>query len=155
MRLAAALSVVCLALGAEVFAQGQLEPGNAVPPEPVVLADELEPWVSSEYWAAALCRETLGQLINEHQAFASASGLANAQKLMDLLSGLIDQARTELFAKGLNFEQSLQIDSYFYLTTQPKTARFVATKDAAALAIDLRGCPAAAGALQTRLAEAG
>ena len=85
MRLAAALSVVCLALGAEVFAQGQLESGNAVPPEPVVLADELEPWVSSEYWAAALCRETLGQLINEHRAFANPTGLANAQKLMDLL----------------------------------------------------------------------
>ncbi len=40
------------------------------PGEDVVVLDEsLEPWVTSAYWAAALCYQTIGQLINEHAVF--------------------------------------------------------------------------------------
>ena len=63
--------------------------------------------------------------------------------------------RTEMFAKGLSFEQSQAIDGYFYEFTQPKTARYAATRQADALAIDLRKCPAAVQGLQLQLGEAG
>ena len=114
----------------------------------VVLDDALEPWVSSAYRAAGLCYATMVQLINEHAVFTDANRLANAEKLKDALAAKIDAARTELFAKGLTFEQSQAIDGYFYELTQPKTARYVATRQADALAIDLRTCPAAVQRLQ-------
>lgn len=140
-------------LGWSEGAMAQAATESGTDSSPAVLDDSLESWVNSQYRAAALCRETLYQMINEHHAFTSPKGLENAQKLTDLLSGLIDTARTELFAKGLTFEQSQQIDSYFYAATQPKTAQFVASKDPSLLAIDIRTCPAAAGKLQQWLAE--
>ncbi len=120
----------------------------------MVLDDSLEPWVTSAHWAAGLCYETIGQLINEHAVFTDPNRLANAQKLRDALGELIDTNRTEMFAKGLSFEQSQAIDSYFYQFTQPKTARYVATQQAAELAIDLRKCPLAVQGLQLQLKEA-
>ncbi len=123
--------------------------------EVVVLGESLEPWVTSAHWAAALCYETIGQLINEHAVFTDPTRLANAQKLRDALGELIDANRNEMFAKGLSFEQSQAIDSYFYQSTQPKTARYVATQQAAELAIDLRKCPAAVQGLQLQLKEGG
>jgi hypothetical protein len=114
----------------------------------VVLDDTLDPWVSSAYRAAGLCYATMVQLINEHAVFTDANRLANAQKLKDALEAEIARVRTEMFAKGLTFEQSQVIDSYFYQLTQPKTARYVETKQAGALAIDLRTCPAAVQRLQ-------
>jgi len=129
---------------------------SSSPPEDVVVLDEtLEPWVTSAHWAAALCYETIGQLINEHAVFTDPNRLANAQKLRDALGALIDANRTEMFAKGLSFEQSQAIDGYFYQFTQPRTARYVATRQADALAIDLRKCPAAVQGLQLQLGEAG
>lgn len=127
---------------------------SSSPAEDVLVLDEtLEPWVSSAHWAAALCYETIGQLINEHAVFTDPNRLANAQKLRDALGELIDANRTEMFAKGLSFEQSQAIDSYFYQFTQPKTARYVATQQAPELAIDLRKCPAAVQGLQLQLKE--
>lgn len=155
MKTAVAL-FLCAGLGVAgcsglAMAQAAADSGNES--APVVLDQDLERWVSSQYWSAALCRETLYQMINEHHAFTSPKGLDNAQKLTDLLSGLIDTARNELFAKGMTFEQSQQIDSYFYAATQPKTAEFVETKNPNALAIDIRTCPAAAAGLQRWLAD--
>ncbi len=125
------------------------------PTEEVVVLDEtLEPWVTSAHWAAALCYETIGQLINEH-VFTDPNRKSNAQKLRDALGELIDANRNEMFAKGLSFEQSQAIDMYFYRFTQPRTARYVATQQAAELAIDLRNCPAAVQRLQLQLKEAG
>jgi len=146
-----AIVVFACGPGHSAFAQEAAESTNVR--EPAVLSTELERWVNSQYRSGALCRETLYQLINEHHAFTSLKALENAQKLTDLLSGLIDSARNELFAKGLTFEQSQQIDSYFYAATQPKTAEFVTSKDPSVLAIDIRTCPAAAGRLQQWLAE--
>lgn len=155
MALAWGLSSIIFAFAAgwSGSAAAQAESGSETGRAPPVLASELEPWVSSQYWSAALCRETLSQMINEHHAFSSPKGLENAQKLTDLLSDLIGQARTELFADGLTFEQSLDIDGYFYAATQQKTAEFVETRNPAALAIDIRTCPAAATRLQQWLTE--
>lgn len=120
----------------------------------VVLDDSLEKWVDSSYWAGALCYETVGQLINEHAVFTDPNRLANAQNLHDVLGELLGARRGDMFAKGLTFEQSLAIDSYFYGFTQPKTARYVLTKQASDLAIDLRRCPAAVQALQLQVNDA-
>lgn len=129
---------------------------SSPPAEDVVVLDEaLEPWVTSAYWAAALCYETIGQLINEHAVLTDPNRQANAQKLRDALGKAIDASRNEKFAKGLSFEQSLAIDSYFYRFTRPKTARYAATKQAGDLAIDLRRCPAAAQALQLEVSQTG
>ncbi len=148
----ATLALILITPGSNLLAQ------EATPSSPtediVVLDDSLEPWVTSAYWAAGLCYETIGQLINEHAVFTDTNRLANAQKLRDALGELIDTNRTEMFAKGLGFEQSQAIDSYFYQFTQPKTARYVATQQAAELAIDLRKCPAAVHGLQLQLREA-
>lgn len=135
-----------LASPAAALAQAAIvtEPEEAA----VVLDDSLDPWVSSAYRAAGLCYATMVQLINEHAVFTDPNRLANAQKLKDALAAAIDEARTEMFAKGLTFEQSQAIDGYFYQLSQPKTARYAETKQAGALAIDLRTCPAAVQRLQ-------
>ena len=57
-----------------------------------------------------------------------------------------------MFAKGPSFEGSQAIDSY-YQFTQPKTACYVATQQAAELANDLRKCAAAVQGLQLQLKE--
>jgi hypothetical protein len=125
---------------------------SSSPTEDVVVLDKtLEPWVTSAHRAAALCYETIGQLIDEHAVFADPNRLANAQKLRDALGELIDANRNGMFAKGLSFEQSQAIDRYFYQFTQPKTARYVATQQAGELAIDLRKCPSAVHGLQLQL----
>lgn len=139
-RLAAG-AVLMLLAGPAALAQDMTDPPPAG--DVVVLDPALERWVSSAYWDAALCYETVGQLINEHSVFTDANRLANAQAMRDALGAAIDAARNEMFAKGLTFEQSQEIDSYFYRATQPKTARYVATRQANALAIDLRLCPPA------------
>ena len=147
------LAIVVFAFGPGNMAVSQEAADSTDATEPVVLNSELERWVNTQYWSAALCRETLYQMINEHKAFTSPKGLENARNLTTLLTDLIDAARTELYAKGMTFEQSYQIDSYFYAATQPKTARFAETKDPSALAIDIRTCPAAAARLKQWLAE--
>lgn len=153
VRLAAgaALMLVVQMPSPTLFAQDSAAPSTSE--EVTVLDDALERWVTSAYRAAALCYETIGQLINEHAVFTDPNRLANAQKLRDALGGLIDASRNEMFARGLSFEQSQAIDSYFYQFTQPKTARYVATQQADALAIDLRSCPAAVQRLQLQLKE--
>ena len=155
VRLAAgaAVAVVLTLSASTALAQDAM---STSPTEQVVVLDEtLEPWVTSAHWAAALCYETIGQLINEHDVFTDPNRKSNAQKLRDALGELIDANRNEMFAKGLSFEQSQAIDMYFYRFTQPRTARYVATKQVAELAIDLRKCPAAVQGLQLQLKEAG
>lgn len=146
----------CVALGlflppTAVLAQDAMSSAPAA--DVVVLDEALEPWVTSAHRAAALCYETIGQLINEHAVLTDPKRLANAQKLRDALGALLDANRTELFAKGLAFEQSQAIDSYFYRFTQPRTASYAATKQPGELAIDLRTCPSAAQGLELQLKQ--
>lgn len=155
MRSLVRFATLALALTVPVSGVSAQEAMSPPPTEEVVVLDDaLEPWVTSAHRAAALCYETTGQLINEHAVFTDPKRLANAQKLRDALGELIDANRTEMLAKGLSFEQSQAIDSYFYRFTQPRTARYVATRQAADLAIDLRTCPAAVQGLQLQLKQA-
>jgi hypothetical protein len=143
------LAVMMLPFGAA--AQDAASP--AADSVPVVLADHLERWVDGPYRAAALCRQTILLLLDTHRAIEAPERQANARALADALGATLDEAMVENYAKGLTFEDGMAIDSYIFATAEPATARFVATRNASELAIDLRTCPSALAALQKRLAD--
>lgn len=150
MRALAFLGLVVLALPFGAMAQDMQSPGPDT--APVVLADHLERWVDGPYRAAGLCRQTILLLLDTHKAIEGPERQANARALADALGAALDAAMVENYAKGLTFEDAMAIDSYFFATAEPATARFVATRNAGALAIDLRTCPSAVAALHKRLA---
>lgn len=151
MRALAFLGLVALAQPFGASAQDMEPSGQDT--APVVLADHLERWVDGPYRAAALCRQTILLLLDTHKAIEAPERQANARALADALGTVLDETMVENYAKGLTFEDGMAIDSYFFATAEPATARFVATRNAAVLAIDLRTCPSALAALQKRLAD--